>query len=76
MRAEKIRELDDTELQVQSREINEQLFRLRFQIGMGQMDGLKKYRQLKKDRARILGVLRERELAAERAQSDRGGKGN
>lgn len=63
MRAEKLRELDDSELIAQSRDIGGQLFRFRFQIGMGQMEGLKKYRALKKDRARILTVLRERELA-------------
>ena len=63
MRAEKIRELDDSELQAQEQEISEQIFRLRFQVGMGQMDGLKKYRALKLDRARVLTVLRERDLA-------------
>lgn len=62
MRAEKLRELDGNDLTAQEKEITEQMFRLRFQIGMGQMDGLKKYRVLKKDRARILTVLREREL--------------
>lgn len=61
MRAEKLRELDDNELRSQDREIGEQLFRLRFQLGMGQTDGLKKYRGLKKDRARIKTILRERE---------------
>lgn len=61
MRAEKFRELDESELRAQEKDIGEQIFRLRFQLGMGQMDGLKKYRQLRKDRARILTVLRERE---------------
>lgn len=64
MTAEKIRDLDDNELRVQTGEIAEQLFRLRFQLGMGQLDGLKKYRVLRKDRARIQTVLRERALAA------------
>jgi large subunit ribosomal protein L29 len=64
MRAEKLRELDENELRTQIGEIAEQMFRLRFQIGMGQMDGLKKYRVLKKDRARVFTVLRERELEA------------
>ena len=63
MRADKLRDLDNNELIAQDREISEQIFRLRFQIGMGQMDGLKKYRALKKDRARVFTVLRERELA-------------
>ena len=62
MRAEKLRELDDNELVAQNRDIAGQLFRLRFQMGMGQMDGLKKYRTLRKDRARILTVLQERKL--------------
>ena len=69
MRAEKLRELDDNELRAQEQEIGEQIFRLRFQLGMGQTDGLKKYRVLKKDRARIRTVLRERELAAGEATS-------
>jgi large subunit ribosomal protein L29 len=34
-------------------------------MSMGQMDGLKKVRAMKKDRARIHTVLRERERAAE-----------
>jgi len=76
MRAEKLRELDDSELEAQSRDITEQLFRLRFQIGMGQMDGLKKYRVLKKDRARILSVIRERELSAAEKQPAQDGEGN
>ncbi|MBI3681317.1 MAG: 50S ribosomal protein L29 [Acidobacteria bacterium] len=62
MKADKIRQMDTKELQTQDGDMQEQMFRLRFQMGMGQMDGLKKYRQLRKDRARILTVLREREL--------------
>ncbi len=65
MRAEKLRELDDNELRLQEQQIAEQLFRLRLQLSLGQTDGLKKYKMLKKDRARILTILRERELAAQ-----------
>ena len=39
------------------------MFRLRFQMNMGQTDGVKKYREIKKDRARIRTVQREAELA-------------
>ena len=75
MRADKIRELDEDELQAQDRDIAEQIFRLQFQFGMGQFDGLKKYRVLRKDRARIHTVLRQRELAAATAgESGKGGK--
>ncbi len=41
------------------RDTAEQMFRLRFQMSMGQMDGLKKVRALRKDRARMLTVLRD-----------------
>ena len=64
MKAQKVRDLDEAELKNQLREMDEQLFRLRFQMSMGQMDGLKKVRGMRKDRARIFTILRERELAA------------
>jgi len=68
MRADKVRDLDSAELQSQLREMIEQIYRLRFQLLMGQSEGLKKYRGLRKDRARVLSILRERELAAEAAK--------
>lgn len=64
MKADKLRGLDSAELRIQLNEMTEQLFRLRFQLGMGQTDGLKKYRALRKDRARLLTVLREKEMAS------------
>jgi large subunit ribosomal protein L29 len=67
MKADKLREMDEKELEGQGRQLDEQLFRLRLQIGMGQAEGLKKYRALKKDRARVLGIVRQRELDAARA---------
>jgi large subunit ribosomal protein L29 len=63
MKADKVRDLDSKELGIQLRDITGQLFHLRFQMRMGQMDGLKKYRALRKDRARILTVLGERTTA-------------
>jgi large subunit ribosomal protein L29 len=74
MRAEKLRELDDNELLAQNREIADQMFRLRFQIGMGQTDGLKKYRAIRKDRARVLTILRERELVQAAGERQEKGK--
>ena len=55
-----MRGMDAAELQRQALDAQEQLFRLRFQMGMGQNEGLKKYRNLRKDRARILTVLNEK----------------
>jgi large subunit ribosomal protein L29 len=66
MKADKVRDLDTNELNTQVREIQEQLFRLRFQMSMGQMDGLKKVRALKKDLARVYTVMNERSAAAQK----------
>jgi large subunit ribosomal protein L29 len=66
MKGLKVRDLDENELKHQLQEMDEQLFRLQFQMSMGQMDGLKKVRIMRKDRARIHTILRERELAGEK----------
>lgn len=60
-----MRGIDAADLQRQAQDSQEQLFRLRFQMGMGQTEGLKKYRNLKKDRARMLTVLGEKKAAGE-----------
>ena len=65
MKAEKIRGLDANEVQRQQQDAQEQLFRLRFQMGMGQSEGLKRYRTLKKDRARMLTILNEKRASGE-----------
>ena len=62
MKADKIRGLDENELERQLHEMEEQNFRFQFQRSMGQMDGLKKARAMRKDRARIYTILRERAL--------------
>ena len=62
--AEKARALDTSELSKQVKDTSEQMFRLRFQMTMGQMDGIKKLRSLRKERARMLTVLRERQDGA------------
>jgi large subunit ribosomal protein L29 len=63
MKSQKVRDLDDQELRRQLAEMDEQKFRLEFQMSMGQMDGLKKVRAMRKTRARMLTILREREIA-------------
>jgi large subunit ribosomal protein L29 len=65
MKAEKIRNQTETELRHQERELNDQLFRLKFQMNMGQTESLKKVRGLRKDIARVKTILRQRELQAQ-----------
>jgi large subunit ribosomal protein L29 len=62
MEFDKIRSLSDEELAHQEKTSSEQLFRLRFQVSLGQTDGVKKLRQLRKEIAQIKTVAREREL--------------
>jgi large subunit ribosomal protein L29 len=76
MKADKVRDLDSKELGIQLRDITGQLFHLRFQMRMGQLDGLKKYRILRKDRARILTVLNQRDAAEkDKKAGETAGKG-
>ena len=62
METEKIRNLNDEELVRQEKQSAEQLFRLRFQMKLGQNEGVKKLRDLRKDVARIKTIARERAL--------------
>jgi large subunit ribosomal protein L29 len=62
MELEKMRNLSDVELDHQEKTAAEQLFRLRFQVSLGQNDGVKKLRQLRKEIAQIKTVARERSL--------------
>jgi large subunit ribosomal protein L29 len=64
MNIEKIRNLTDTELSHQQRELADQLFKLKFQLNMGQTESLKKIREMRKDIARINTVAREKQIAA------------
>jgi large subunit ribosomal protein L29 len=64
MKADKVRNLTDAELSHQERDLNDQLFKLKFQLNMGQTESLKKMRGLRKDIARVKTISRQRELAA------------
>ena len=62
MTIDKVRNLSEDELRHQEHDLNEQLFRLKFQMKMGQTESLKKVRGLRKDIARIKTIARERVL--------------
>ena len=64
MKSEKVRNLTADELVSQERELSDQLFKLKFQLNMGQTESLKKMRGLRKDIARVKTISRQRELAA------------
>jgi large subunit ribosomal protein L29 len=68
MKVDKIRNLTEVELSHQERELADELFKLKFQMNMGQTESLKKIRGLRKDIARVktIAVERKRSAATER----------
>ena len=64
MKKDKLSGLDPAEMQVKLKEIEEQNFQLRFRMSMGQTEGLRKIREMRKDKARLLTYLRGKELKA------------
>ena len=77
MEVEKLRNLNDDELALEERKTAEALFRLRFQMKLGQTEGVKKLRELRKDIARIKTVTRQRELGVQTGPANKfaGGPG-
>jgi large subunit ribosomal protein L29 len=57
--------MTDDELRTREKELHEQLFKLRFQKAIGQLDNALKIRETRRDIARVKTVLRQRRSAAE-----------
>ena len=67
MKPEKIRELGETDLRAREKELNEQLFKLRFQKAIGQLDNALKVRETRRDIARVKTILKEKQAASARS---------
>ena len=63
MKAAELRELGADELGVRERDLTDQLFRLRIQKSMGQLEAPAKVREVRRDLARVKTILREKEQA-------------
>ena len=61
MKASEIRKLSPEELDAKLLELKDELFNLRFQQAINQLDNPMRIRELRKSIARILTVLKERE---------------
>jgi large subunit ribosomal protein L29 len=61
MKPAKVREMGTEELRARERELQEQLFRLRVQKSIGQLDNAIKLREIRRDIARVKTVLREKQ---------------
>ena len=69
MKADKVREMSDDELRTKERELQEQLFRLRFQKNLGQLDNALKIRETRRDIARVKTVIRQKKTQASAGSS-------
>ena len=56
----KLRDMSADELDTQSADMREQVFKLRFQWVMGQTESLNQIRELRKQRARLETIVREK----------------
>jgi large subunit ribosomal protein L29 len=62
MKAKDLRALNEGELMVKERELNEELFNLRFQQATGQLENVKRIPQVKRDIARLKTIFKEKTL--------------
>ncbi len=60
MKAKELRELSEDELINKEAELKDQLFKLKFQHALGQLENAMKLKSIKKDIARIKTILREK----------------
>lgn len=65
MKATEFRELTDDELLNKEEELKDQLFKLKFQHAVGQLENAMKLKNIKKDLARIKTILREKNKGTE-----------
>ena len=64
MKATELRELTTDDLRAREKELDDQLFRLRIQKSMGQLEAPAKVRGVRRDLARIKTILREKTVGA------------
>jgi large subunit ribosomal protein L29 len=62
MRVDEFRDLAADELRLREKDMDDQVFRLRIQKSMGQVEAAGKLKALRRDLARLKTVLREKEL--------------
>ena len=60
MKATDLRGLEVEDLRARERELEDQAFRMRIQKSMGQLEAPGKMRNIRRDRARILTILKEK----------------
>jgi large subunit ribosomal protein L29 len=65
MKATEFREMTEDELVQKQEELKDQLFKLKFQHALGQLENAMKLKNIRKDLARIKTILREKNKGTE-----------
>ena len=65
MKAQELRELTEDELEQREKDLVDQLFKLRFQHALGQVENAMKLRTIRRDLARLKTVRKEKERRKE-----------
>ena len=73
MKASKVRDMTAEEMVKKEKDLNEELFRLRFQHATGQLENPTRLRYLRRDLARIMTIRREMAKKAETATTEKAG---
>ena len=64
MKTAEIRELGVDELRTREKELDDEIFRLRIQKSMGQLEAPRRVREMRRDLAKIKTILREKQTVA------------
>jgi large subunit ribosomal protein L29 len=67
MKTAEIRELGVDELRSKEKDLDDEIFRLRIQKSMGQLEAPARVRDLRRDLAKVKTILREKEQASDRS---------
>ncbi len=67
MELDELKQMSPGDLRIKEREVREEIFRLRLKLRTNQLDNRANYRKARKELARLLTVVREKELRPEAA---------
>ena len=74
MKAAELRDMTADELAVELDKAKEELFNLRFQVATNQLDNTARLREVRRDIARLLTVMRQQEIEAWLSEQGKGGE--
>lgn len=74
MKTDELRQLSDEELRARAAELKDELFRMRLQKASGQLEKTHLFKQHRREIARCLTILTERQMTADQQKTAETGK--